>query len=169
MIILYFSGISSLRDWPFLACRTGVSFSLFSGKWRQAQTSEERETRATGDTCGRGLSPIFLGTGRNASTYACYLRIGSLSDDDDDGSENVAKKVSYVLSNYIASIWNRRSICQIEAIFLELNSWKNLSRFKQRKESHRRMFMSSIKRRIRRAVVLLIKKIVVIVVVVSAP
>ena len=57
-------------------------------------------------------------TDRNARTYACYLRIGSLSDDDDDGSENVAKKVIYVVSNHIASIWNRRSICQIEAIFV---------------------------------------------------
>ena len=44
-----------------------------------------------------------------------YTSIGSLTTDDDDdegdeGSENVAKTIICVLSNYIASIWTR-SIC----------------------------------------------------------
>ena len=37
---------------------------------------------------------------------------GTLSKDDDDGSENVAKKRICVLSNLISSTWTR-SICQM--------------------------------------------------------
>ena len=33
-------------------------------------------------------------------------RIGTLRNDDDDGSENITKKLIYVLLNFMASIWN---------------------------------------------------------------
>ena len=100
-------------------------FQASEGNRKRARSAKHarRGTRVTSpfqkysDTCRRGQAPIFLGTGRNASTYACHLRIGSLSNDNEDGSKNVDKKVIYVLSNYIASLWNR-SICQIEAILL---------------------------------------------------
>ena len=44
------------------------------------------------------------------------LYIGILSKDDDDGSENVVKKMNLRSSNLIASIWTR-SICQMQATF----------------------------------------------------
>ena len=43
--------------------------------------------------------------------------IGTLSKDDDDGSENDSEKKGIcVLSNLIASVWVR-SICQMQATF----------------------------------------------------
>ena len=71
--------------------------------------------------------------------------IGTLSIDDDHGSENVGKKRICVLSILIASIWTR-SICQLQATFPGAEFLRILFRFKNRKEKiRRRKFTSSIK------------------------
>ena len=62
---------------PFLACRTGVSFSHFTGSEGKRKTNEGRETRATGD-----------------ARHVAFSKIGTLSKDDDDGSENVGIKLN---------------------------------------------------------------------------
>ena len=65
--------------------------------------------------------------------YRC--RIGTLSkDDDDDGSENVARKVNLLLENLIASIWTR-SICQMQVTFPGVEFLRILFKFKKRKET----------------------------------
>ena len=48
--------------------------------------------------------------------FSFYHFLGSLSNDNDDDSEHVAKNWIFVLSNFIASIWTR-SICRMKAIF----------------------------------------------------
>ena len=58
----------------------------------------------------------------------------TLSNDDEDGSENVAKKIKYVLSNLIASIWTR-SICQVQATFPGVELLRIIFKFKKRKEN----------------------------------
>ena len=55
------------------------------------------------------------------------LTRGTLSKDDDDGSENV-------LSNLIASIWTR-SVCQMRATFPGVEFLRILFRFKKRKQN----------------------------------
>ena len=60
--------------------------------------------------------------------------IGTLSNVDDDGSENVCKKRICVLSILIASLWTR-SICQMQATFPEAEFLKILFRIKKRKEN----------------------------------
>ena len=60
--------------------------------------------------------------------------VGTLSNDDYDGSENVAKKRICVLLNVIASIWTR-SICQMQATFPGVEFVKILFRIKKRKEN----------------------------------
>ena len=66
------------------------------------------------------------------------MLLGTLSNDDDDGSENVAKKLNSfkncVLSNLLASIWTR-SICQMQATFPGVEFLRILFRFKKRKEN----------------------------------
>ena len=58
----------------------------------------------------------------------------TLSEDDNDGSENVGKKWIYVLSNLIAPIWPR-SIRQMQATFPGFEFLRILFRFKKRKEN----------------------------------
>ena len=61
--------------------------------------------------------------------------LGTLSKDDEDGSENVGKKKWIcVLSNWIASIWTR-SICQIQATFPGVKFLRILFRFKKMNEN----------------------------------
>ena len=67
-------------------------------------------------------------------TFGPRKLLGTLSDDDDDGSENVSKKIIYFLSNLIASIWTR-SICQVQATFPGVEFLRILFRFKKRKEN----------------------------------
>ena len=74
----------------------------------------------------------------------CRTSIGTLSKDDDEGSENVGKKWICVLSNLITSIWIR-SICQMQATFPGVEFLSILFRYQIR----RRMSKSSIKRQIR--------------------
>ena len=66
---------------------------------------------------------------------------------NDDGSENVAKKCICVLSNFIAYIWIR-SICRMEAMFLELNSHGLYPGSQREREIPRFMCTSCIKRHI---------------------
>ena len=76
--------------------------------------------------------------------------LGTLSKDDDEGSENVVKKWICVFSNLIASIWTR-SICQMQATFPGVEFLRILFRIKKRKEnSSSYMFTSSTSRQIRR-------------------
>ena len=76
----------------------------------------------------------------NFSTVMCvfhFLRysVGTLRNDDDNhGSENVAKKLICVLSNLIASVWTR-SICQIQATFPGVKFLRILFRLKKMKEN----------------------------------
>ena len=58
--------------------------------------------------------------------------IRTLCNDDNDGSENVAKKKN--LSNLIASIWTR-SICQMQSTFPGVEFLTILFKLKKRKES----------------------------------
>ena len=60
--------------------------------------------------------------------------MGTLSKDDDDGIENVGKKMICVLSSLIASIWTR-SICQMQATFPGVEFLRILFRFEKRKEN----------------------------------
>ena len=61
--------------------------------------------------------------------------ISCISNDDDDGIDNVAKIIWIcVLSNFIASIWTR-SICQMQATFPGVEFLRVLLRFKKRKEN----------------------------------
>ena len=62
------------------------------------------------------------------------MLIGTLSNDDDDSSENVAKKCICVLSDLIASIWTRL-ICQMQATFPGVEFLRILFTFKKRKEN----------------------------------
>jgi len=76
-------------------------------------------------------------TRRNQKTImktAVKLSSGTLSNDDDDGSENFAKKRICVLSNLIASVWTR-SICQMQATFPGVEFLRILFKFKKRKEN----------------------------------
>ena len=76
----------------------------------------------------------------NFSTVMCVFHfqrysVGTLSyDDDNHGSENVAKKLIFVLSNLIASVWTR-SICQMQATFPGVEFLRILFKFKKRKEN----------------------------------
>ena len=72
--------------------------------------------------------------GMKEKTY--FKLIGTLSNDDDDGSENVGKKMNLpcLLSNLIASIWTR-SIRQVQATFPGVEFLKILFRLKKRKEN----------------------------------
>ena len=63
-----------------------------------------------------------------------YLVLGTLSNYDDNGSENFAKKWICVLSNLIKSIWTR-SICQMQATFPGVEFARILFKFKKRKEN----------------------------------
>ena len=56
------------------------------------------------------------------------------NDDDDDGSENVSKKMILHSFNLIASIWTR-SICQMQATFPGVQFLRILFKFKKRKEN----------------------------------
>ena len=69
-----------------------------------------------------------------------------LKQDDDDGSENVAKNMNCVLLNLIASIWSR-SLCQMQATFPGVGFY---SGSKRGRKIRRRMSTSSMKRQIRR-------------------
>ena len=55
-----------------------------------------------------------------------FESLGTLSKDDDDGSENVTK--------LIASVWTR-SVCQIQAIFPAVRFLRIIFKFKMRKEN----------------------------------
>ena len=68
------------------------------------------------------------------AVVAVVITLGTLSKDDDDGSENVVKKRICVLSNLIASIWTR-SICQMQATFPGVEFLRILFRFKKRTEN----------------------------------
>ena len=100
-------------------------------------------------------SVLFIGE-RNvvASCLGCCPRLvlGTLSDYDDDGSGNIAKKWICVLSNFIAFIWNR-SIRQMQATLPGVECLMALSMFKQRKEKS----TSSIKSRIGRLHVVVVQ------------
>ena len=61
-----------------------------------------------------------------------HILMRELSNDDDEGSENVAKKMNLRSFKLIAYIWIR-SVCQMEAIFPEVEFSRNLSRFIKRK------------------------------------
>ena len=64
-----------------------------------------------------------------------FESLGTLSKDDDDGSENVTKKKWIcVLWNLIASVWTR-SVCQIQAIFPGVRFLRIIFKFKKRKEN----------------------------------
>ena len=79
-----------------------------------------------------------------------WVVIGTLSKDDDYGSENVAKKWICTLWNLIASI-RTRSICQMQAIFPRLKFLRILfTGSKRGRKIRRRMSTTSIKRQIRR-------------------
>ena len=54
---------------------------------------------------------------------------GELSNNNDDGSENITKKKNFVLSNSIASIWNR-SVRHMYATFPGVEFLRDLSMFK---------------------------------------
>ena len=57
-----------------------------------------------------------------------WLLLGTLSKDDDDGSENVAKKMN------LRSTWTL-SICQMQATFPGVEFLRILFKFKKRKEN----------------------------------
>ena len=98
-----------------------------------------------------GLSPAGSTHTLPSSIFKkLWVVIGTLSKDDDDGSENVGKKWIYVLSNLIASVWTR-SICQMQATFPGLEFLRILfTGSKRGRKIRRRMSTSSIKRQIRR-------------------
>ena len=60
--------------------------------------------------------------------------VGTISNDDDDGSVNVAKKMNLRLSNLISSIWTR-SIGQMQATFPGVEFLRILFKFKKGKEN----------------------------------
>ena len=98
-----------------------------------------------------GLSPAGSTHTLPSSIFKkLWVVIGTLSKDDDDGSENVGKKWICVLSNLIASVWTR-SICQMQATFPGLEFLRILfTGSKRGRKIRRRMSTSSIKRQIRR-------------------
>ena len=66
---------------------------------------------------------------RNLTSTCDHLtKLGTLSNEDDDSSENVAKR------RLIASIWTR-SICQMQATFPGVGFLRILFKFKKRKEN----------------------------------
>ena len=65
---------------------------------------------------------------------AVKLSTGTLSNDDDDGSENFAKKTNLPSFKLIASVWTR-SICQMSATFPGVEFVRILFKFKKRKEN----------------------------------
>ena len=64
----------------------------------------------------------------------CVSSLGTLSRDDDDGSENVGKEMNLRSFKLITSIWTR-SICQMQATFPGIEFLMILFRFKKRKEN----------------------------------
>ena len=91
-----------------------------------------------------GLSP---GTKKVAVVERCSL--GTLSNEDDDGSENVTEKMNLRSFNLIASI-RTRSICQMQATFPGIEFLRSLFRFKKRKENSSSYVHVLHKRQIRR-------------------
>ena len=70
--------------------------------------------------------------------------LGTLSNNDNDGSENVAKKWICIVSNLIASIWTH-SICQMQATFPGIEFFSS----KRGRKIRHHMSTSSIKQQIR--------------------
>ena len=83
------------------------------------------------------LSSLLLHQPPN-ELFHCDVRVslpqilGTLSNDDDYGSENVAKKLICVLSNLIASVWTRSKF-QMQATFPGVEFLRILFKFKKRK------------------------------------
>ena len=67
------------------------------------------------------------------SAVVQHVILGTLSKDDDDGSENIGKKNEFAcFQTSIASIWIR-SICQMQATFLGVEFLRILFRLKKMK------------------------------------
>ena len=65
--------------------------------------------------------PVDFLHGKYTHVARLNFKLGTLSKEDDDGIENVGKKMSLRSFKLDLSIWTS-PICQLQATFLELNS-----------------------------------------------